>query len=130
MSDLRVDTITASDGSSPVTLTKANTVKTYINFDGQNNTVLTSLNVSSVSDDYAGQYTYSFTSNMSSYAYGFANTAGGNGGSLGDDSFGSTGQFNSSAGTLSSSFKGRYKSHNGSNYDASNCSMLTTGDLA
>lgn len=126
---LKVDEIQNTSGGA-VTLTKANSIKTYINFDGQNNTILTSMNISSISDDYAGQYTYNYTSNMSSYAYGFANTAGGNGGSLGDDSFGSTGQFNSSAGTLSSSFKARYKGHQGNNYDASNCSMLNTGELA
>jgi hypothetical protein len=129
MSTIHCDTIETSSAG-PVTLTKANTVKVYLNFDGQNDTILDSFNISSTTDTYAGQYLYSFTSNMSSYAYGFANTAGGNGGSLGDDSFGSTGQFNSSAGTLSSSFKARYKGHQGNNYDASNCSMLTTGDLA
>ena len=118
-----------------VSLTKAeilnaNTVKTFINFDGQNNTILASLNISSTTDTYAGQYLYSYTSNMSSYAYGWSNTAGGNSGSLGDDSFGSTGQFNASNGTTTSSFKARYKKHDGSNLDASNASMLNTGDLA
>jgi hypothetical protein len=139
MSEIKVDTLTGKTSANSITITAGasqtmdlipSVVKIYVNFNGSSNTVLDSIGTSSVSDDYAGQYTYSFSNNMSSSSYGFSNTAGGNGGSAGDDSYGSTGQAGGSGGTLSSSFKGRYKHHTGTNYDASNASVLVVGDLA
>ena len=127
---LDATTTVPSEGGAATTNLVQGLAKVWINFDGQNNTVLDSLNITSVLDNYAGQYRYSYVNSMSSYAYGFSNTAGGNGGSLGDDSFGSTGQFNSTFGTASSSFYARYKGHAGNNADASNASAKITGDLA
>jgi len=122
-------TVTSEGGAATMQLQQG-LAKAWTNFNGSSNSVLDSINTSSVSDDYTGQYTYNYSNNMSSSSYGFSNTSGGNGGSLGDDSFGSTGIAGGSAGTLSSSIKGRYKHHSGTNYDASNASILVVGDLA
>jgi len=71
MSDLRVDTISASDGTSPVTLTKQSAAKVWINFDGDaaGATVRDSFNVTSTDDDGTGDYGVNFTSSMSNNDY-------------------------------------------------------------
>ena len=65
MSELRADTITASDGTSPVTLTKQDCLHMMCFFNqsgsvtfglGQNQVGATSLNVSSVTDDATGRW--------------------------------------------------------------------------
>ena len=66
MSELRADTITGSDGTSPVTLTKQEAIKHYVNYDAVNTTSDSSLNQSSLSDHEAGQYTSNFTNNFNS----------------------------------------------------------------
>ena len=70
MSELRADTITASDGTSPVTLTKQSAAKGFGNVD-LGTTVLKSgsLNASSVSDDGVGICTISFVSAMADANY-------------------------------------------------------------
>ena len=66
MSELRADTITASDGSSPATLTKQEAIKHYVNYDPRNETTDSSLNQSSVSDYQTGDFGSSFINNFSS----------------------------------------------------------------
>jgi hypothetical protein len=66
MSTLKTDTIVASDGTSPVTLTKQEAVKQWISWDGHNNVIEGSLNVSSVTDEETGVYTLNITSAFSS----------------------------------------------------------------
>ena len=57
MSELRADTITASDGTSPVTLTKQSAAKVWVNFDGTGTIAARdSLNVTSLSDLGTGVY--------------------------------------------------------------------------
>ena len=70
MSELRTDTITASDGTSPVTLTKQNAAKAWVNFNGTG-TIATrgSLNVSGLLDDGTGDYTISFSNTMANVNY-------------------------------------------------------------
>ena len=64
MSELRADTITASNGTSPVTLTKQSAAKAWANINGSitNNSVYDSLNVSSVADVSNGVKTITFVS--------------------------------------------------------------------
>jgi hypothetical protein len=80
MSTIKVDTLVAADGSSPVALTKQEAVKahlgynlnatTYLNI--ANNTINTeSFNFSSVSDTGTGAPDCFFTSNMASNQYTF-----------------------------------------------------------
>jgi len=66
MSTLKADTIVATDGSSPVTLTKQEAVKQWISWDGVNNDIEGSLNVTSVIDEQTGVYTLNITSAYSS----------------------------------------------------------------
>ena len=66
MSTLKADTIVATDGTSPVTLTKQEATKQWISWDGVNNDIEGSLNVTSVTDEETGVYTLNITSAFSS----------------------------------------------------------------
>jgi len=61
MSTLKADTITASDGSSAVTLTKQHALKHYHQYDQTNTTIDGSFNTSSISDDATGKYGINLT---------------------------------------------------------------------
>ena len=69
MSELRADTITASDGTSPVTLTKQSAAKVWVNYNSST-TIRDSFGVSNLVDDGTGDYTanFSVTFNNSSFA--------------------------------------------------------------
>ena len=70
MSEIRVTTVSDTAGTGPVTLTKQNAAKMYVNFSGSSVAVQnTSLNVSSLDDDGTGQYGVNFTSAMSNATY-------------------------------------------------------------
>lgn len=73
MSELRANTITHSDGTSPVTLTKQSATKAWANFDGTG-TVATraTFNQTSLTDITTGRYDLSFVSNMSNANYSVA----------------------------------------------------------
>ncbi len=66
MSTIKADTIVASDGTSPVTLTKQQAAKHWINFNGTGTpTARDSFNCSSITDVATGQYHILYTNNMS-----------------------------------------------------------------
>jgi hypothetical protein len=66
MSTLKADTIVASDGTSPVTLTKQSAAKTWVNFNGTGTIATrTSFNVSSLTDNGTGDYTVTFSNAFS-----------------------------------------------------------------
>ena len=70
MSELRTDTITASDGTSPVTLTKQYTVKSWVNFNSTGTIAITqSDGVSSISDNGQGDYSISHTNAFANSGY-------------------------------------------------------------
>ena len=70
MSTLKADTIVASDGSSPVTLTKQSAAKAFVNFDGIGTASITkSLNYSSITDNSVGNYTFAFVNSFSDADY-------------------------------------------------------------
>jgi hypothetical protein len=70
MSELRADTITASDGTSPVTLTKQSAAKAWANFNGTGVVaVRQTFNQTSLTDITTGRYDLSFVSNMSNADY-------------------------------------------------------------
>ena len=71
MSELRADTITASDGTSPVTLTKQSAAKAFLKFGTSSSTASlgSPLNVSGLSDNGTGDTTVSFTSSFSDTHY-------------------------------------------------------------
>ena len=72
MSTLKADTLVASDGTSPVTLTKQSAAKYRIHFDMQDNGITDSLNSSSITDNNPGQYDLNFTNNTSAIEYAFS----------------------------------------------------------
>ena len=85
MSELRADTITASDGTSPVTLTKQSAAKQWLKFDGTGTIAIDdSFNTSSISDLSAGSFSVTMTNAMSNTDYpnhvsvGESGTFGGN----------------------------------------------------
>lgn len=70
MSELRADTITASDGTSPVTLTKQSAAKAWCHLDlNTENTIDGSLNVSSISDISTGKFSATTINAMSDINY-------------------------------------------------------------
>ncbi len=66
MSTLKADTIVASDGSSPVTLTKQKAPKALANTNNAGTTINESFNVSSLTDTATGQQKLNLTNSMSS----------------------------------------------------------------
>ena len=75
MSELRADTITASDGTSPVTLTGQTAAKAWVNFNGTGTVAIRkAFGVSSIADNAVGDYTANFTNAMvdADYSIGFA----------------------------------------------------------
>ena len=66
MSTLKADTIVASDGTSPVTLTKQQAAKHWVNYDAVNQTTDGSFNQSSLTDNSEGDYTSIYTNGLSS----------------------------------------------------------------
>ncbi len=76
MSTLKADTIVASDGTSPVTLTKQSAAKSWCHIDGEGTPVISgsgSFNVSSLGDLATGMVSANFTNNMANddFAHSF-----------------------------------------------------------
>lgn len=69
MSELRANTISAANGTDPVTLTKQSAAKAWVLYDQTNNTNRGSSNISSITDTSTGLFTLSFSNNMSSGYY-------------------------------------------------------------
>jgi hypothetical protein len=70
MSELRADTITASDGTSPVTLTGQYAAKAWINFDGTGTvSIRESESIASLVDNGTGDYTINFSNAMTDVNY-------------------------------------------------------------
>ena len=61
---LNVDTIAAKDGTSPVVLTKQDTIKAWDHVSGDGTTIDDSFNISSHTDSGTGQGYHVFTNNM------------------------------------------------------------------
>jgi hypothetical protein len=77
MSELRADTITASDGTSPVTLTKQSAAKAWVGFNTITSTsIFQSQNVSSLTDNGTAYTTINFSSNLNSTGYSLTASAG------------------------------------------------------
>jgi len=74
MSTLKADTIVASDGSSPVTLTKQEAAKARCSIDGDS-TVNDSLNIASTTDNGNGDNTYTFSNAMGNATFAVSGMA-------------------------------------------------------
>ena len=130
MSELRADTITASDGTSPVALTKQMALRGWVNFNGTGTIAARdSLNLSSLSDNGTGEYTINYASAWSAVNYAFTGcsgqTAAGSrttGGITFDD-------FSASVTTTSHRILSR-KKDDATNHDCANQHCHVVGDLA
>ena len=70
MSTIKADTIVASDGSSPVTLTKQEAAKAWVNFNGTGTIAARdSYNLSSLTDSGTGLYIVNHTTSMANDDY-------------------------------------------------------------
>ena len=129
MSELRADTITGSDGTSPVTLTGQTAAKLIVKYNMSGAIQGTSLNVSSVTDAASGRQSPQFTSSFSDANYVFSATC--------SDTLGGSNKAmivnQDNAGTQSSSETrvSMVDGDNGNIYsDAEFCSVNLFGDLA
>ena len=77
-SEMYVDTIAASDGTSPATLTKQTTAKAFIQYSDTDGTFDETFNASSTTDNGSGDANYGLTSSMSNADYPASGEAGGN----------------------------------------------------
>ena len=68
MSTVKVDTLVASDGTSPVTLTKQSAAKHYIAYDGTTLGVVDSINTTSITDIADGNHRYNFVNSFAATA--------------------------------------------------------------
>lgn len=125
MSELRADTITASDGTSPVTLTKQSAAKSYIRYSGSANTVNSSFNYSSLTDHGAGDHTVTLASAMSDANYATAGQAG-----YGNSNLANVAIPNSNYPVTSSTFRCQTFYINPTKVDMGYVNMSTLGDLA
>ena len=70
MSTLKADTLVASDGTSPVTLTKQHAAKAWVHWDGESTaSIRDSFNFASLTDSGTGDYTFSYTTNQTDGTY-------------------------------------------------------------
>jgi len=74
MSTIRVDTLTGSDGTSPVTLTGQTAAKAWINFNGTGTPAIRqSGNISSITDLSTGTFKANFTSALTDANFAVSN---------------------------------------------------------
>ena len=122
MSTLKADTIVASNGSSPVTLTKQQAAKAWFHYDGSGTTFADSFNGASATDDGTGTYTMTFTSSMSNANYAVT---------VSDDDGGTTRAFTHAKTYATDSFSTRSsRGDTGANTDKTTVATAVHGDLA
>ena len=69
MSEIRANTISAANGTSPVTLTKQTAAKAYSNTSADGTTINESFNISSLTDTSTGRQNHNVTSNFNTTTY-------------------------------------------------------------
>jgi hypothetical protein len=125
MSELRADTITASDGTSPVTLTKQSAAKAWVGFNTITSTsIFQSQNVSSLTDNGTAYTTINFSSNLNSTGYSLTASAGTASFRVCLDTVGSSTDLTGSCNTYAT------RTDNGTGLDFDKGSAAIHGDLA
>ena len=120
MSELRANTITHSDGSSAVTLTKQSASKAWVNWNAVGTVAIRdSINVSSIDDNGVGQFDVNY-SNLFAIA-GYCPTTAGAGGS------GFSGVYDF---TFQTTAYVNIRYYAGGYYDMNTCNTAIHGDLA
>lgn len=130
MSTLKADTIVASDGTSPVTLTKQEGVKAYLVYDFSDDGKPDSFNSSSVTDRTTGSLYGNYTNNMA--LAGHAVTCAVSSVQEGSMATTSDNRYGIASGDTTARFSANYYLV-GTQTSASNvpyCSSLVVGDLA
>lgn len=126
-SEMYVDTIAASDGTSPATLTKQSAAKAFISFDGVGTVSTdTSFNISTLTDNAAADYSISYTNSINTTNHPVTGSVVGSG----ETNYYS---YISSAGVAQTTSADRFSSiHNNgsSNNDQDPVHFVTHGDLA
>ena len=127
MSELRADTITASDGTSPVTLTKQSAAKVWANIHQSNNSIRNSLGLSSITDNAGGDVSVNYTNAFTAWDdYALAGTTGSNASSPDSYVTGPDGDRTASGTTVGLNLM----NYNGSLNDQSVLWVTAHGDLA
>jgi len=133
MSTLKADTIVASDGSSPVTLTKQSAAKHFVIYDNTDSSraIQNSLNCSSLSDLNAGQTSVSYTNNFSNVHYTHGGIPAWNGGDITTSALQNAATRKSDITTSTIELSTRYaNASSGGLYDYEYAPNLSVGDLA
>lgn len=132
MSELRADTITGSDGTSPVTLTKQYAIKMWVNFNQGTQTARDSFNLSSLTDVDVGKTTVVMSSAMSDANYSgsyFNNASGGTSEyNFGNHYAGAFGNGVSASGRTTTNIV--TASYNAAYVDSAQVDVTVVGDLA
>ena len=131
MSTLKADTIVASDGSSPVTLTKQTAAKHFINLDASSGTPtpLESFSVSSITDTATGKFVINIINNYSNANYSLAGYSNG----VTSNSFSGSQVEGLGTSLFTTTTSGLYEflSYAGGSYrDSKHCDTQGFGDLA
>jgi len=69
LSEVRANTISAANGTDPVTLTKQSAAKAWLFFNGSGSSIRDSFNVASVTDNATGDFTKNMTSAFATANY-------------------------------------------------------------
>ena len=121
MSTIKVDTLVAADGSSPVTLTNQDTAKAWCHWDESGTPAINgSFNVSTLTDEGTGQFKITLSKAMvtNSYAVTFSTNVADAGG------------FDASTIGTTTAVTHQTRNQSGTNYDADVACMILVGDLA
>ena len=128
---IKTGTTTVQGEGTATTNLQQGLAKMWVHFDGNTgNDIRDSLNISSVADNATGRYTYTYANNMNNFYYQFTNSCGGASGTTGDESYGSTGNANSSTGLTTSTIYSRSRKYDANIYDLDINSIMLHGDLA
>ena len=133
MSEIKVDNLTGKTSAGDITVTdgaatfnmQSGLNKMWVAYDGINNSIFSSLNVASVSDNATGNYTYNFSNNFdAAEAYSSAM-------SVVLESSPSMGSYTTHGDALTTGIKVHpSRNTSGSNLDVENTTMNCCGDLA
>ncbi len=125
MSTLKADTIVASDGSSPVALTKQEAAKSWFQANLETPAVEQSLNISSITDVQGGRHDFAFSNNFAARTY--ACLAGG-GGSTSNNTLANVAT--PTDGKLTSRVRADTQYAHMNVFDPSECAIASIGGLA
>ena len=125
MSEVRTNTISAANGTGPVTLTKQVAPKCWVHADHSGDTIPDSFNLSSIDDDGTGLKDYNWTTSFVNASYSGTNGMGGNDGTT------SNGRLSSVNGTWTTSQAIiKFSQSSSSAIDDVNAMSIFIGDLA